>query len=318
MNAGASEMSIGSAPPLSSPTSVWTAFRERLADYFGMTKPRAMVMVCVTAAVGFVLADPQAYLGGSSGAGWWLPLLHLLVGTYLAGGGSVALNQCWEHRLDRLMNRTRNRPLASGRISPAEGWAFASAISVLGIAQLAWGVNLLTAALAAVTHLSYVLAYTPLKRRTPLCTLVGAIPGAIPPMMGWTAVRDSLDTPAWVLFAILFLWQMPHALAIAWIYRDDYAAAGFRVLSVGDTAGTHTRTKIAYYSLALLVVSLTPTLIGLTGAVYFWWALASGLVLLAAGLPVGNTPSPTPARRLLITASAYLVCLLCMMMFDRV
>jgi protoheme IX farnesyltransferase len=318
------DLSLPRESPESPPAALAGALAARLADYAAMTKPRAMVMVCVTAAVGFAVARPQdlatAADVAAAPAGWWT-LAALMIGTYLSGGGSIALNQCWEFRLDRRMDRTRDRPLPSGRISVAEGVAFASAISVVGVALLWWAVNPLTAVLAAITHLTYVFIYTPMKRVNSLCTPVGAITGAIPPMMGWTAVTGTLDRPgdlgAWVLFAILFLWQMPHALAIAWIYKTDYSRAGFRVLSVDDADGRHTRFKTALHTAALLPVSLLPTLIGLTGPVYFFGALALGLGLLVAGIPVGRTPSPTPARRLLIATSVYLVALLTLMVADR-
>jgi protoheme IX farnesyltransferase len=289
---------------------VTLAAAARLADYVEMTKPRCMLLVLVTTAVGFLLACPGNVC---------LPLLGwTLAGTLLAGGGSIAVNQVLERRWDRLMRRTCNRPLAAGRVSPAEGLAFAGSISAAGLLLLAVFVNALTAGLAAITWLTYVCLYTPLKRRTSLCTLVGAVPGAIPPMMGWAAVRGSLDAPAWVLFGILFLWQIPHFLAIGRLYRDDYARAGYRVSPVVERSGPAVQARLTLYCLALLWVSLTPTLIGLAGPAYFVGALLLGVLLAVAGWGAGVSASPAPARRLLTAGSIYLAALLCLLVIDRV
>ena len=207
----------------------------RAADFVELTKPRITFLVLVTAAVGYALGVGNSFHPGV--------FLSLLVGTALVSGGASALNQWMERDADALMARTASRPLPSGRLSPADALAFGLSISVVGLALLAGAVNGLTALLAAVTLATYVLAYTPLKRVTSLCTLVGAVPGAIPPMMGWAAARGTLSREAWALFAVLFLWQLPHFLSIAWIYREDYARAGFPMLPVTDPAASPPRAR---------------------------------------------------------------------------
>ncbi len=203
--------------------------RGAVADLWQLTKPGITRLVLVTTAVGFYLA--------STGSFDWLLLIHALVGTGLLAGGTNALNQYAERKVDGAMKRTRNRPLPAGRIGPGLALLFSAGISVVGAVYLALWVNLLTAVLGVASLLIYIFAYTPLKRRTWWCTIVGAVPGAIPPMMGWTAVRGSVDVLAWVLFGIVFLWQMPHFYAIGWMYRQDYARAGFPMLPVVDEAG---------------------------------------------------------------------------------
>jgi protoheme IX farnesyltransferase len=295
---------------LQQPVSLPAALAARAADYFEMTKPRCMLLVLVTTAVGFVLA---------CGRTADLQLLALtLLGTALCGGGSIAVNQVLERRYDRLMDRTRNRPMAAGRLSPVEGTAFALLISAIGLAVLAIFVNATTALLGAITWAGYVFLYTPLKRRTALCTLVGAVPGAIPPMMGWTAVRDSIDAPAWVLFGILFLWQIPHFLAIGRLYRADYTRAGYRMLPAAEGAGAAVQAQLFAYCLALIWLSLTPKLMGFAGTVYFAGALVLGVFLAVAARGAGLSASPQPARRLLTAGSIDLAALLCLLVFDRV
>ena len=245
-------------------------------------------------------------------------MVHLIVGTLLAAGGTLALNQYWERRVDALMARTRARPLPDGRLQPVEALLFGSAITLLGIVYLAAFVGTQAAAVTAATAVLYLFAYTPLKVRTALCTIVGAVPGALPPVTGWVAARDDLSLGAWVLFAILFLWQLPHTLAIARIYRDDYARAGVRVLPVVDANGSTTERQIVAACLALLAVSLLPTLIGLTGGVYFTGALVLGVAFVVLGGLQALAPSTPAARRVLYASLLYLPALLALLAFDKV
>src|SRR5213593_3719413 len=242
-------------------TAIARSRRQVATDLLSLTKPRVVVMVLVTTLVGYYV--------GLSGTPDYVRMLHLVVGTLLAAGGTLALNQYWERDVDARMERTRARPLPDGRLSPLEALAFGGAITALGIVYLAAFVGMAPAAVTLTTFALYLFAYTPLKLRTALCTIVGAVPGALPPVTGWVAARDDVGAGAWILFGILFLWQLPHTLAIARLYRDDYARAGVRLLPVIDPDGTSTERQIVTGCLALLGVSLLPTLIGLAGAVYF-------------------------------------------------
>jgi protoheme IX farnesyltransferase len=244
-------------------------------------------------------------------------MVNLIVGTLLAAGGTLALNQYSERHVDALMERTRMRPLPDGRLQPLEALLFGAAITLLGVIYLAAFVGALSAAVTAVTAVLYLFAYTPLKLRTALCTIVGAVPGALPPVTGWVAARDDLSLGAWILFGILFLWQLPHTLAIARLYRDDYARAGVRVLPVVDAEGSTTERQVVTACLALLAVSLLPTLVGLTGGVYFAGAFGLGLVLLALGALQAVAPSPSSARRVLYASLLYLPALLALLAFDK-
>lgn len=281
-----------------------------IADLVALTKPRVVVMVLVTTIVGY-------YVGLASAADYGRAI-HLVIGTLLAAGGTLALNQYRERDVDARMERTRGRPLPDGRLMPVEALVFGTAITVLGLAYLAAFVTVLAAAVTAVTVILYLFAYTPLKLKTPFCTVVGAVPGALPPVTGWVAARDDLGLGAWVLFGILFLWQLPHTLAIARLYRDDYARAGVRVLPVVDRDGTSTERQIVTGSLALLAVSLLPTLIGLTGPVYFAGAFVLGIALATLGALQAITPSSGAARRVLFASLLYLPVLLALLAFDKV
>ena len=283
--------------------------RERPADYLELTKPRVTSLVLVTTLVGFYL--------GSRGALDFILLLNTLVGTALVAGGTSALNQYVEREQDGRMLRTRRRPLPAGRLDPAHALVFAAAISMAGLLHLALTVNLLTAGLAGLTLLSYVFVYTPLKRRTSLCTLVGAVPGALPPLGGWTAAHGDIAAGGVALFAILFVWQLPHSLAIAMLYKDDYARGGFRVLPVVDRDGGTTARQILAHCLVLLPLSLVPTLLQVTGVVYFFGAIVLGLALTAFAVPVLVDASARTARRMLLASVVYLPALLCLMAFDR-
>lgn len=284
--------------------------RRRALDFLELTKPRVVVTILVTTVVGYHL--------GSQGAGDYLRLLNTLIGIALAAGGTMALNQFLEREVDARMERTRLRPLPDGRLTPIEALAFGAAITGVGVLYLAVAVGLLAGTVTAATVALYLGAYTPLKLRTPLCVVVGAIPGALPPVTGWVAARGELGLGAWVLFAILFLWQLPHTLAIARLHRDDYARAGIRVLPVVDPDGTSTERQIVTGCLALLAVGLLPTLIGLTGHVYFFGALALGVLFLGCGMAQAISRSVPAARRLLFASLLYLPTLLALMAFDKV
>jgi protoheme IX farnesyltransferase len=283
--------------------------RRVLTDLVALTKPRVVLMVLVTTLVGYYV--------GLTGAADWARLLHLALGTVLAAGGTLALNQYWERDVDARMERTRARPLPDGRLMPLEALAFGAAITALGIAYLAAFVGVAPAMVTLATFALYLFAYTPLKLRSPLCTIVGAIPGALPPVTGWVAARDEAGVGAWILFGILFLWQLPHTLAIARLYRDDYARAGVRVLPVIDPHGASAERQIVTGCLALLGVSLLPTLTGLAGGVYFAGALALGLAFVALGAWQALTPSPGGARRVLFASLLYLPALLALLALDK-
>jgi len=287
-----------------------TRTRRRALNFLELTKPRVVVMILVTTVVGYHL--------GSQGAGDYLRLLNTLIGIALAAGGTMALNQFLEREVDARMERTRLRPLPDGRLTPIEALAFGAAITGVGVLYLAVAVGLLAGTVTAATVALYLFAYTPLKLRTPLCVVVGAIPGALPPVTGWVAARGELGLGAWVLFAILFLWQLPHTLAIARLHRDDYARAGIRVLPVVDPDGTSTERQIVTGCLALLAVGLLPTLIGLTGRVYFFGALTLGVLFLGCGMAQAISRSVPTARRLLVASLLYLPTLLALMAFDKV
>jgi len=291
-------------------TSVARDRRQVATDLVALTKPRVVIMVLVTTLVG--------YHAGLTGSADYLRVIHLLIGTLLAAGGTLALNQCWERDLDAQMNRTRTRPLPAGRLQPLEAWLFGAALTGLGTAYLAALVGPLVALVTMLTTILYLFAYTPLKPRTPLCTLVGAVPGALPPVAGWAAARGDVTLGAWVLFGVLFLWQLPHTLSIARLYRDDYARGGVRVLPVTDPDGTSTERQIVLGCLALLSVSLVPAVIGWTGAIYFVGALVLGLAFAAVGVVHALAPSPRAARHVLLASLLYLPLLLGLLAFDRI
>jgi len=282
---------------------------ERLADYVELIKPRVTSLVLVTTLVGFYL--------GTRGPIDLLLLLNTLLGTALVAAGTSALNQYVEREEDGLMLRTRKRPLPAGRIEPAHALVFASSIAVAGLLHLLLTVNLVTAALASLTLLSYVFVYTPLKRVSSLCTLVGAIPGALPPLGGWTAAQGSIAAGGIVLFAILFVWQLPHSLSIAILYRDDYARGGFRLLPVVDPDGGTTGRQILAHCLVLLPLSLVPSLLAVAGIVYFYGALLLGLLLTACAVPILLNATARSARRMLLASVVYLPVLLGLMALDR-
>ena len=304
---------VQAAAPTVSSTAQWDSDAARSAhspaDFVTLAKPRLNLLVLVTTAAGLYLASPEGVATAV--------LLHTLIGTALVAGGAAALNQVWERDTDALMRRTRTRPIASGRLETSEGLWFGVALSAAGLVQLAVGVNLISAATAALTLGSYVLVYTPLKRRSSLATLVGGIPGALPPVIGWAAATGTLALPALVLFGIVFFWQMPHFLAIAWLYRDDYAAAGIPLLPVLEPDGRRTGRQALLYSAALWPVSLMPALVGLAGGFYVVVATVLGLALIALGAGFARERSNPAARRLFLFSIIYLPLLLGALVADR-
>ncbi len=282
----------------------------RLADFYELTKPRMNLLIVLTTTVGFYMA--------SMGAIHWLLLLNTVIGTALTAAGAAVLNQLVERDFDKLMPRTRNRPLPGGRVSPNEALIYGVFLGIAGVAHLGWFVNFLTAFLGASTLLSYLFIYTPMKRWTTLNTVIGAVPGAIPPMMGFTAVRGVLSMDAISLFAILFLWQMPHFLAIAILYRQDYAAGGFKMLPVVDKDLSCTGHQIVLYALALIPASLLPVLVHMAGAYYFAAALVLGVMFLSYGVMCAVRKTRVDARKLFFASIIYLPLLLLVMMIDRV
>jgi len=280
----------------------------RWRTYAELTKPRLTSLVLVTTALGYLLAR--------TGPVEWAALVAAVAGTALVGGGANGLNQWWESEADARMNRTRNRPLPSGRLPARAGFVFSVAVTVLGTALLLQFVNTLTALLALASWATYLFAYTPLKPRSTLNTLVGAVSGAVPPMMGWTAATGRLDAGAWVLFAILFVWQIPHFLAIAWLHRRDYESGGFRMLPVIDPAGRATFRIVILYCVALLPATYSAALLGLSGWIYLAGATVLGLGLLQAGFRLYKDRSAESARRLFLASIAYLPTLFLLMLLD--
>lgn len=278
------------------------------AGLLEMTKPGITLMVVLTSALGYLLAGGQALA--------W-PFVATLAGTGLVAAGASVLNQFWEREPDALMRRTAGRPLPSGRIDADLALLAGVGLGIAGMIELAWAINALTAALAALALAGYVFVYTPLKKVTSLATVVGAVPGALPPMMGWCAVRGEVDLAAWVLFGILFFWQMPHFLAIAWLCREDYARGGFPMLPVVDPEGLWTARQSVLYGAALVPVSLLPSLLGLTGSLYFGGALALGVAYLGFCMAFARRRSTAAARRLMFASLVYLPALLLVMLAER-
>lgn len=284
--------------------------RDRARAYFELTKPGIARLSVLTATAGYYMAAP-----GPIDA---VRLVHLVVGTLLAASGTNALNQYAEREVDARMRRTRVRPLPSGRLRPGEALRFSWGTALVGLVYLAAFVNVLTALVVAASTVSYVFVYTPLKRKTSLATLIGAIPGALPILAGWTAAGTGVSTVAWSLFWILFLWQLPHFLALAWLFREDYREGGLAMLSVFDPDGEQTSRQAMLYGLTLVPVSLLPTLLGLTGAVYFFGALALGIAFAGLGAALVARRSEARARRLFFGSILYLPALLLLMAVDKV
>jgi protoheme IX farnesyltransferase len=280
-----------------------------VSDLMMLTKARLSLLVIITTFVGFCMA---------SGARLdWLLLLHAVGGTTLAAGAAAVLNQFIEANVDRLMERTRHRPLPAGRMKPANALALGITLGVVGVAWLWLAVNALCASLAAATILIYIAFYTPLKRRTSLCTIVGAVSGAIPPVIGWVAVRPSFDLGAWVLFGILFTWQMPHFLAIAWMYRDEYAQAGFVMLPSDDLSGCATAMQSLLYTFGLTAITLVPYFTGLATGVYLVGAILLDAVMLFCAVQFLLQRTRPSARRLFFASILFLPLILGLMIFTK-
>ena len=289
-----------------------------MRDYVELTKPRITWLILMSTAIGYFFGMPRA-------ANWraffgnldWLSLFHTIVGTGLIASGTAALNQWYEREADHLMRRTAHRPLPAGRLRANRALAFGVALSVAGFLELWLGVNLLAGLIGAFTLASYLFLYTPLKQRTWWSTTIGAIPGAMPPVIGYAAASGRLSHEAWVLGAILFLWQFPHFYSIAWMYRDDYARAGIRMLPVVEPDGRSTARQIVVYGMALIPVSLTPALMGMSGIIYGVGALVLGLWFLYSGVRVALDRNILRARHVLLASVLYLPLIYGLMLLDR-
>jgi protoheme IX farnesyltransferase len=299
---------VAAVSPL--PPAIVAGWRGKLADYWTLTKPEVNSLVIASTLAGF-------YLGWQGATNYWM-MFHTLAGTLLVASGTATLNQWMEREHDAHMRRTANRPLPAGRLSSTEAFWFGILLSVGGGLYLGLAVNLLASALALLTLASYLLLYTPLKRKTPYCTLVGAFPGAMPPLIGWAAARGSLSLEAWVLYAILFFWQFPHLLSIAWMYREDYARAGLLMLPQNDPQGRRAAQQILATSIILLPISLLPNLMGQVGWIYFAGALPLGLALLYYGALTAKVRSNVLARRLLLASVFYLPLIFGLMIVDKI
>jgi len=283
-----------------------------LLDYWELTKPEINFLIAITVAAGFLLGLPEAFTRFP-----WRLFLHTLFGTVLVASGAATLNQLIELRYDAQMRRTGRRPLVSGRISASNALWFGVLLSVLGVVYLAISANAFASLLAALTLLSYLFLYTPLKRVTPLCTLVGAIPGAAPPLIGWAAARGRLNPAAWVLFAIVFLWQLPHFMSIAWMYREDYARAGYLVLPSDENRNRLVIWQAVVAPLVLLLVGLIPAISRLSGVIYFGGALAIGGIFLYYSARFAVHRTNVAARQLLLASILYLPAIFALLVLDK-
>lgn len=276
--------------------------RTRMFDLAELVKARLTLLVLLTTAAGF-------YLGAQSPFSY-AALFHAVFGTAAAAAGAAALNQWWERKLDAMMRRTKMRPVPAGRMRAAEALTLGIVLSIFGVGYLAIACNALSATLAAVTILIYIFCYTPLKRASTANTLVGAVPGAIPPMIGWAAARGTIDAGAWSLFAILLLWQLPHFFAIAWMYRDDYSRAGFRMISSDDLSGERSASQSVFFCILLLVIAGLPTFLGIATPIYLAIELALGGFFIVVAMRFLKKRTVTAARLLFITSIVYLPLLL--------
>jgi len=283
--------------------------RERMAAYLELTKPRITFLIVLTAAAGFCLASRSSLN--------YVVFSNAMIGIALLSSGIATLNQYIERDLDALMRRTATRPLPSRRLLPWEALAFGVVLTVLAEAYLAVLVNPLSAVLGLTVIAGYLFAYTPLKTRSTLSTMVGAFPGAVPPLIGWTAARGDISVEAWVLFAILFLWQFPHFLAIAWMYREDYGRAGILMLPVVEPEGRVTSQQIVVYTIMLLPVSLLPTFLHMAGKVYLYGAVILGLLFLYSSIRAAISKSRQSARQLLLASVIYLPLLFILMVLNK-
>jgi protoheme IX farnesyltransferase len=281
----------------------------RTGDFVSLTKPRLNFLVLLTTAAAYSLgAGPESTL---------IDLAHTLVGTFLVAGGAAALNQVWERRTDRLMRRTQRRPLAEQRMTPTAGTMFGIALTVIGAAELFYFINPLSSAVALVTTATYIFFYTPLKLRTSLSTIAGAVPGALPAVIGWAAATNTLSIEGWVLFGIVFMWQMPHFLAIAWMYRDEYARAGMPLLPVIEPDGRSTGRQAVLYTAVLIPLSMMPTGVGLATARFLVGAISLGAILMLLSLDFSVKRNMETARRLFFGSILYLPILWALLVFDH-
>jgi protoheme IX farnesyltransferase len=283
--------------------------RPRVIDFVALGKPE-LTLLSVLTAVG------AAYLAAENGVPYGI-LLHTFVGTLLVGMGAGALNQYLERAYDALMKRTENRPLPGGRVTPKEAIAFGLIAATLGVLELSVFTTVLAGFLAIGTLATYLFLYTPLKRLTPFATVVGGVPGALPPVIGWAAVRGEVGIEAWTLFAILFFWQMPHFFALAWMYRKDYARGGYKVLTVVDPEGIATSRQIIVYSAALIPASLLPTYVGLLSPAYFCGAFVLSALFFLVALQLSRQRTSPAARRLFYASLAYVPAIILLMILDR-
>ena len=284
-----------------------------MRDYISLTKPRITWLILMSTGVGY-------FFGLRGVSFWqihWWALLHAIIGTGLIASGTAALNQWYEREADAKMRRTAQRPIPAGRLNANRALAFGISLSIAGFAELAWFVNLLSGLLGLATLASYLFLYTPLKQRSWLSTTVGAFPGAMPPMIGFAAASGTLTAEAWVLFAILFLWQFPHFYAIAWMYRDDYARANIRMLPVVEPDGQSTARQIIFFASLLIPVSLAPGLLGMSGKLYLLGALALGVWFLYSGVRAATERTIVRARGVLLVSVFYLPLLYGLMLLDR-
>ena len=281
----------------------------KLGAYIALTKPEVSLLVLMTTGAGFYM--------GAHGPMPWLHMLHVIFGTMMIAAGTAALNHYIERESDRFMRRTASRPLPAGQLTPAEALRFGLGLALAGAVDLYYSAGSIACLLGVFTSLSYLLAYTPLKKRTVWATFIGAIPGAIPPMIGWTAATGKLGTGAWLLFAILFLWQFPHFHAISWMYREDYARAGILMLPVVDKDGTRTFRQIVLYAASLVAVSLLPAIMGFAGMLYFFGALVTCTGLVQVCLWAASAKTNTRAKWLMHATVLHIPILLGLMMYDK-
>ena len=286
-----------------------TTIPNRLTDFLALTKPRLNSLVIATTGIGY-------YLGTIDVLNLQV-LLHVVVGSGFVAGGAAAFNQVSERDIDATMQRTKQRPLPSGRIAPREGILFAATLSLVGLVELALLTNKLAAIVAAVTLLTYVAIYTPLKRKTRWATFVGAIPGALPPLIGWAAARGELNLEAWLIFLIVFLWQLPHFYSLSWLYRDDFEQAGLPLLATVDIDGKRTARQALCFTLALVSVSLTPSFIGFAGPTHLLIACLSGIVFIALNVIFLQKRTNSRARLLFLGSLIYLPVLWISLMIER-
>ncbi len=290
----------------------WRTSDRILADYWALTKPDVNLLIAITVLVSFCLARATALQTFP-----YTLLIHTLLGTLLIAGGTGALNQLVERRFDSQMRRTARRPLVAGSISPVHALWFGILVSVGGAAYLAFAVNLLSSLIAGLTLASYLAIYTPLKRRTPMCTLVGALPGAAPPLIGWAAASGGLSVEAWLLYSMLFLWQFPHFMAIAWMYREDYDRAGYQVLPRGKARHRFVAFQSIIPAFLLVPISLIPAILGDEGRIYFLGTTLLGLTFLYCATQLAFYRSNVIARQLLFASIIYLPSTFLLILLDR-